>query len=163
LRKGDEFPASLRRGVHGAEGKGSAPAVLRDRPPLQLLEVCVRWGPRAPQPIGVDLSTAEHAQQVFAGELAQIGIAPATPNELGEERRVLGYIFQPLHQVLVRLSAVEVGANADVVDPRDFADVLDVVRDVFYRGAWCRTLLRQILPTQPLPLAVGRRARETRE
>ena len=99
--------------------------------PVQLLYGRVRWRPGFLQPRRDSLGTAESSQQVLAGELAQIGVGPAAANQLSEQVRILGDVFQAL-----RLLAVsgKVGGNADVVRAGDFADVLNVICHLLERG-----------------------------
>src|SRR5690606_34983087 len=67
------------------------------------------------------------AQEVLAGELFELVVGPAAADELGEEvwiaRDVLEADRDGGH-------AVEVAAEADVVDAGDRPDVLDVIGDL---------------------------------
>ena len=54
----------------------------------------------------------------------QVGVAPAAADELGEEVGVLRHVLQADRPFA---DAVEVAADADVVDARHLADVVDVV------------------------------------
>src|SRR4029453_1432471 len=56
--------------------------------------------------------------------LPEIGLAPAPPRELGEQVRESAHVLEALDHFL---DAVEVAADADVVDARGLSDVLDVI------------------------------------
>ena len=73
------------------------------------------------------LGLCEDAQHVAARELLEVGVAPAAPRQLGEECRILRDVLEPDDGLG---DAVEVAADADVIDARDLAHVLDRVRDV---------------------------------
>src|ERR1700730_13904709 len=91
---------------------------------------------------------AQHAQQVRAGDLGQLRITPAAARQLLEPCRELVYALKSCWGFG---NAVEVGADADVIDTRDLADMLDVIRHVAYPD-W--GLRMSLLPR----LECGRRA-----
>src|SRR5215207_24747 len=77
--------------------------------------------------LGDAARVAEGPQDVAAEDLADVGIGVAAPQQLvgeaGEARDVLEADWPGG-------DAVEVGADADVVDAGDLGDVVDVVGDV---------------------------------
>ncbi len=66
-------------------------------------------------------------QQVFAGDLGEIRIAPAAARKFDEQRRILVDTFETGR---CDRNAVEVRAEADVIYARDLADVIDVIGDI---------------------------------
>ena len=58
-------------------------------------------------------------------------VGPAAPAQLGEQGGVAAHVLQAGGQLV---DAVEVAAEADVLDAGDLADVLDVVGDLRQRG-----------------------------
>src|SRR6187399_1886405 len=83
------------------------------------------------QPLRYLFRLAEHAEHVLAEDLADVGVAVPALEELGGQQRVRRHVVE----ILDRLGdAVEVAADADVLDPGDLLDVIDVVGDVSNRG-----------------------------
>ena len=69
----------------------------------------------------------KHAQDVAARELGAIRPAPASVDELGEQRRVARHVAEAIWQIA---RPVEVAADADMVNAGHIPDVLDVIGDV---------------------------------
>jgi hypothetical protein len=80
---------------------------------------------------GEGLGFAQNAQEVAAGQGSTVAFGPAAGQELGEQGGIRGHVLQADRDVL---GAVEVTADAYVLDLRDLADVLDVVRGLGQRG-----------------------------
>src|SRR5204863_2962152 len=76
---------------------------------------------------GHRLGVAQHTKGVVPGQLAEVGVGPATGAQLVQQRRVTGYVGEPLRRAG---DAVEVTAKPDMVDTRDGSYVFDVVGDV---------------------------------
>ena len=93
-------------------------------------------------------------QDVAARELGEVLVAPAAPDELGEEPRVAGHVLEPLGPGVV---AVVVAAEADVIDAGDLAHVVDVVGHLGDRDLD----LRHAGPDLAARGAVARRGRST--
>src|SRR5206468_9622051 len=75
---------------------------------------------------GVGLGGGEDTEEVLAEDLQDLVVLVATLHELeGDLRQAL----DAAETVGDRVDAVEVGAEADVIDPRDLHDVIDVVGD----------------------------------
>ena len=71
------------------------------------------------------LGLAHHPEDVLAGNLLDVVVRPAAPQELDEKCGELGDILEPHRRPA---DPVEVRADPHVVDPSDLADVVDVVR-----------------------------------
>ena len=67
------------------------------------------------------------AQQVQPGDLLQVLLGVAAPQQLGKQHRQLAHVLQTDRP---EVDAIEVGANADVVDARNLAHVVNVIRDI---------------------------------
>src|SRR5580693_10024 len=78
---------------------------------------------------------AEGAQEVAAGQGGAVGLGPAAGQELGEQRRVGRHVLQTDGDIR---GAVEVAAQAHVLDAGHRADVLDVVGDLGQGGPGLR-------------------------
>ena len=73
------------------------------------------------------LGGAKSAEQIGTGDLLEIARRVAPAKELGEKSRIGRDVFEPLRY---GGDAVEVSADADVVDPGDVAQVVDVIGDI---------------------------------
>lgn len=52
----------------------------------------------------------ENPQQVLVRKLLELGIGPASPNELREQRGILRGVLEPQNQILVGLRPAKIGA-----------------------------------------------------
>src|SRR6185437_7649912 len=73
---------------------------------------------------------AQGAQQVAAGQGGTVRFGPAAAEQLGEQGRVGGDVLQAGRDLV---GAVEVAAQAHMLDAGYLADVLDVVRNLRQR------------------------------
>jgi hypothetical protein len=85
----------------------------------------------------------QDAKDVAAGEGAAVRLRPAAAHQFGEQGRIGADVLQALGDFC---GAVEVTADADVLDPCDGSNVLDVVGDLAERGT----------RTPPLALSLSR-------
>ena len=74
---------------------------------------------------------AKHPQHIAAGELGEIGVAPAAADQFGEQQRIAVDAAKPGGR---DLDAVEIAADADMIVAGDLGDVLDVIGDL--RRPW---------------------------
>ena len=77
------------------------------------------------------LDLAHHPQQVAADDLLRLGIGIATPEQLRREIGIARHVFKSRRVVAER---AEVRAVADVIDPRDLDDVIDMIGDLCERA-----------------------------
>ncbi len=106
-------------------------ALLRPGRRVEITDGAVRRWPLFLQPLRDRLGLRQGAQYVLAGELAQIGVAPATADQLREECRIRGLVLETDRKVVV--SAVEVGTDANMVNAGNLPDVINAVGDVIER------------------------------
>ena len=78
---------------------------------------------------GDRLRLAHHAKDVPAGKLGEILVAPAPPDQLGEEQRIAADAVHPGRRFLVR-NPVEVAADPDMIVAGHLHDMLDVIGDL---------------------------------
>jgi hypothetical protein len=93
------------------------------------------------QPLRDLLGLAHHAQDVEAENLLDIALRVAALEQFRGQQRILRHVIELLHDLR---DAVEVAADADVIDARDFADVIDMIGDV------CDARARRRIGRRPL-------------
>src|SRR5207245_428912 len=76
--------------------------------------------------LGDALGCFQDAHGVVPGQFAEVGRGPAAVEQFGEQVRVAGNVAQVGRGVL---DAVEVAAEADVVDAGDLSHVVKVIGD----------------------------------
>lgn len=76
---------------------------------------------------GDTLGLPQGAEQIAAGELGEVAIAPAAAHQFDEDERV---IFNAVDAFREKIDAVEIAANADVIAPGDAGDMFNVIRDI---------------------------------
>jgi hypothetical protein len=81
--------------------------------------------------------SAHHSEYILSGKTAEIVAAPVSRHKFFDQRRIPADVFEPVWQMW---GAVEVAADADVVDACRVAGVLDMVGDIAYGRARFRML-----------------------
>src|SRR4029079_12152316 len=102
-------------------------AVLGTRYAVILVQLLNRLRRRLPLSLVLlrhRLGLSQDTENVLARQLLEIRIAPAPPNQLGEEGREFRDVFE---SVVAGVDAVEIAADADVIHPCHLPRMLDVV------------------------------------
>ena len=84
------------------------------------------------------LGCLEDTQNIPAREPGDVSVTPSTAHQFGEQLGISRYVTQPGGQVFPY--AVEVRADADMIDARNLRDVLDMIGDHRERDAGLRML-----------------------
>ena len=79
------------------------------------------------QPLSHRFRPNERPKEILSRQLFQVVVRPTPPRQLGEQRGIRRYVFQPLHYLAY---PIEIGTNSDVIDASDLAHVFDLVGDL---------------------------------